>query len=310
MKKLKILVSLLVIGFTFSLWSSYGWEDSDGLSIEDTIVVNSTQIDVILNKDISLNDLDSEDVKVMHDVSLESSELDIADARKVTINLKSSIKINTVYNLISVFWMDGSIDFETKENLDWESIMNQEEEWIKSINIVNPNTIEVFFFDTVKSTEVEFKILEDLNVLELDFKADSEKSFYIELESKLETESSYILMVLAANDLNWLELEIENWIFDFETSSELKNDWVSDETIDVWSELEWFLEDTLTEWEWEDLNSAWTEEDLDLILESTISEVAAWASETPPTWTSTNIMIFLTLWLTMIKWLTRRKFFK
>lgn len=51
------------------------------------------------------------DVKLFQDVNVVSATIDAEDATKLTLALGSDLETNTTYNLLSVFGVDGGIDF-------------------------------------------------------------------------------------------------------------------------------------------------------------------------------------------------------
>ena len=67
---------------------------------------------------VNAKELTEEEIKIMHDIVISSVELDVADAKKATVFLASELLANTQYNLISVFGMDGSMDFEIPSDLE------------------------------------------------------------------------------------------------------------------------------------------------------------------------------------------------
>jgi hypothetical protein len=145
--------------------------------------------------DVDADKLTKEEIKIMHDIVVSSVELDIADAKKATVFLASELRQNTKYNLISVFGMDGSMDFEIGSSLEAEEIMNMADEGIKSINIIDSKNIEIVYFDAITTNELELKLLEDMNIESI--QTESNSSVDIKTTSDLEKENNYIFMLLS-----------------------------------------------------------------------------------------------------------------
>lgn len=319
----KILIGTMVM-LCFMANISYSF--ADWVSITDIDVIDTRNITATLDMDVDADKLTKEEIKIMHDIVVSSVELDIADAKKATVFLASELRQNTKYNLISVFGMDGSMDFEIGSSLEAEEIMNMADEGIKSINIIDSKNIEIVYFDAITTNELELKLLEDMNIESI--QTESNSSVDIKTTSDLEKENNYIFMLLSVVWLEWADIEVEDGIYDFETWADIAiaSSQVVEEVEEVIEESVVIIEDdtqneevfgeaeanteVLGEWSEEeneaDLNAA-AEWDENLSLEKNIDEVAAAATEVPSTWTATSILVLLTLWATALVWLRRRK---
>ena len=327
----KVLVGTIA---TLCFISNISYSFAEWVSITDITVLDTKNIVATLDMDIDTEMLTKEEIKIMHDIAVSSVELDVADANKATVYLASELRQDTKYNLISVFGMDGSMDFEIGSNIEAAEIMNTADEWIKSINIIDSKNLEVIYFDAITSNELELKLLEDMNIESI--LAESNSSIDITTASDLEKESSYIFMLLSVVWLEWAVLEIENGIYDFETSAditvaspnevveevvqeEVAEEIVVEEAV-VSTENQTQNEEVVIDTEtivvdqnmWNDgeeevdLNAA-AEGDENLTLDKNIDEVAATATEVPSTWAATGILILFTLWATALAGFRRRK---
>ena len=320
----KVLVGTIA---TLCFISNVSYSFAEWVSITDINVVDTKNITASLDQDIDADMLTKEDIKVMHDIVVSSVELDIADAKKATVFLASELRADTKYNLISVFGMDGSMDFEIGSSLNMEEIMNSADEGIKSINIIDSKNLEVIYFDAITSNELELKLLEDMNIERI--QAQSNSSIDITTAWDLEIENSYIFMLLSVVGLEWENVEVENGIYDFETTADITvaaSNEVIEEIIEeeIIVEQEPIVEEEVSvnneevvisaeDQEIVDEIEAETEVDLNaaaegnLSLDKNIDEVAASATQVPSTWTTSSLLILLTLWATALVWFRRRK---
>lgn len=325
--KMKIMKKVLV-GTIAALCfiSSAPYSFAESVSITDVTVVDTRNVTATLDNDIDADKLTKEDIKVMHDIVISSVELDVADAKKATVFLASELRQNTIYNLISVFGMDGSMDFEIGSSLQEEEILNTSDEGIKSINIIDSKNLEVVYFDAITTNELELKLLEDMNIDSL--QAQSNSSISVTTASDLEIENSYIFMLLSVAWLEWADVKVESGIYDFETTANItvasSNEVVEEEIVIIEEEIQ--NEDIVIESDTSVIENeeivneeivneiqAETEVDLNaaaegnLSLDKNIDEVAASATEVPSTWAATGLLILLTLWATALVGFRKRK---
>lgn len=336
MKTIRKILTYIVMVMVLVSNISYSVAEWEGVAISTVEVKDSKNITITLDKELETSTLTSEEVKVMHDVTIEKAELDIADAKKVVLTLASELSRNTTYNLISLVWVDGSMDFETASDLSWE-IMNTWSEGIKSINIIDEKTIEVMYHEAITSNEVELKLLEDMNIESIT--PDSTVIFSVTTLWELEKENNYIFMLLAGSTPSGEEAVIEYGIFDFATGADIpvasseneaevveiqetaniedtSTETTTADTINISDEdnnqeaaintMETGSQDSAMEWEDIELNSA-AEWDENLILEKNIDEVAAEATEVPETGAATNATILITLGLAGMAMFRRKK---
>lgn len=322
MKTTKKILVLAMAMLCFMSNISYSF--ADWVSITDIDVIDTRNITATLDIDVDADKLTKEEIKIMHDIVVSSVELDLADAKKATVFLSSELRQNTKYNMISVFGMDGSMDFEIGASLGAKEIMNVSDEGIKSINIIDSKKIEVVYFDAITTDELELKLLEDMNIESI--QAESNSSVDITTASDLEKENSYIFMLLSVVWLEWADIEVEDGIYDFETpadiiiaSSQVVEEAVQESVVitedNTSNEAEFVAEAEATtevQNEWNEveneveLNAAgeWVD---NLSLEKNIDEVAAAATEVPSTWTASSLLMLFTLWATVLVGCRRRK---
>jgi hypothetical protein len=212
MKLLRLFSALFVILINFQ--SAFAAVE---VSVTDLQVNDSRTIVIELDEEIDTSILESNDIKIMHDIMLESPEIDLDDSKRITVELKTPLDRNTIYNLISISGVDGSMDFETEASLDNEEIMNTKDEGIKSITILNPNVLEVYYYEPIEENEVELKLLRDMSIDTITSESESESEFIVSPVAKLLPSNNYIFMLLSAIGPEGDDAEISNGIFDFST---------------------------------------------------------------------------------------------
>lgn len=346
MKILKKIISLWILIWFISLNTSAVIAEWDAVSVSDLKVENVKVVSVTLNNEIDTNTLTNADLKIMHDIPMENIELDMAEANKATVKLETSLDEKTSYNLISIAGVDGSMDFETASSLDGQTFENTSDEWIQSITILNPMTIEVVYYDAITQNDIEMKLLKDMPIDSIMWESDV--VFKVQSWDAFEINSDYIFMLLAAVWKAGSSVEIENGIFDFVTPSELpvmpveevQQEPVEEESVELgqgdMSLTEQFMEEIIQpvmnmeqegetfEDNGQELNAA-GEENVDTAAESivgngdldtqewltkawgNIAEVAWEASEVPTTGAASNLLILITLLMSMGIALRKRK---
>lgn len=277
---------------TTSTWNTMTWVVSTWALINTWNTISPLKIDWIDfldNKTLSIklsNQLEwiskDSEVKILEDLSVASSVKDIDNAKKVKVTLTSDLITWSSYSLVSVSeWVDSSIDFTLWDNKT--KILNPEFDKnatsIEYISVLDNKTIEVYFNKDIKATSVEFKMFKELKV---------ENTFLdttnlnVKLLDNLASKNDYIA-ILSLKDLNSKDIEIVNSLYDFVTPEfpEVKvetNTWAIDTLSGsslTWTTLSW-----ATTWSW-------------------VEELAMAAKNTPDTWAKTNILIFMTLLLTL-----------
>lgn len=229
--------------------------------------------------------------KILEDVKVLEVIKDLDNAKKIKLNLESDLIDGKNYSIISVSeGLDTSIDF----NLSWDKtkIINAalvpEETWIEYISVLDSKTVEIYLNKEVSLEKYEFKTFKELNV---DSMFLDTTNLNLKLADTLSSNKDYIL-ILTLKDLENKDIEIDNSLFDFVTPE--------------------FATPVLEELSSaEELTNTWTEI-LDATTQSgeTVETVAMNVTQTPPTWTETNILLFLTFILTLSIFLAKRKSFK
>lgn len=220
MKHLRKLFTLVIIWLILCNTLSSVIAEWNPISIEWLEVQDNRNIYVTVDNEIETNSLSPSEIKLLHDIALSTSELDIANAKKAVVSLDFDLSTNTSYNLISITWVDWSIVFETWDNLNGEEIPNTLDDGIESITIIDPNNIEVYYYDAIDSSEIELKLLKDVSIESISRESDTE--FRVKTSEFLKTESNYIFMLLAAKNIDNSEAEIENGIYNFDTPLQLE----------------------------------------------------------------------------------------
>lgn len=256
------------------------------IKTDSVVVVDDKTIDFTLTNDFNQDIWEiAWDVKVLSDMEIISSERDLEDSKKVNIFLWWwKVAENTSYSLLTVVWAEWSIDFETKEDFVWAEILNTEAleaQWIESVVIRDPLTIEVFYKDVLSSTEFEYKLLANIEVNKIEKLAPDNNDVRVSLSSKLQVSRDYILMLINLMDKDEQKVDFNDGIFDFSTLDTIKE--TPDEII---------IEENPDEAGWEN--------------GETVETVSLNAAETPDTWPETTVLIALTFILSSIV-LIRRK---
>jgi len=301
--KKQILVSLtlfLAFGNTYATEVST-WKVNLNTPVMENnkAVVSITWVDVIDSQTLSvwlstkLNGISSEsDGKVLEDIKVISSVKDETNAKKITLKLESNLVDNNNYSIVSVSeWLDTSIDFNLSG--DKSKILNSAlvwtETWIEYISITDSKTIEIYLNKETNLTTFDFKVFKEISKESMFLDT---TNINIKLSAKLLEQKEYIL-ILTLKDLENKDIEIENSFFDFTTSVFVWEKFV--EEMPLVSDFTAAPEENLSGSG--ELTSSW----------ETIETVAMSATQTPDTWTKTNILLFLTFVLTLILILIRKK---
>ena len=301
--KKQILVSLtlfLAFGNTYATEVST-WKVNLNTPVMENnkAVVSITWVDVIDSQTLSvwlstkLNGISSEsDGKVLEDIKVISSVKDETNAKKITLKLESNLVDNNNYSIVSVSeWLDTSIDFNLSG--DKSKILNSAlvwaETWIEYISITDSKTIEIYLNKETNLTTFDFKVFKEISKESMFLDT---TNINIKLSAKLLEQKEYIL-ILTLKDLENKDIEIENSLFDFTTSVFVWEKFV--EEMPLVSDFTAAPEENLSGSG--ELTSSW----------ETIETVAMSATQTPDTWTKTNILLFLTFVLTLILILIRKK---
>ncbi len=257
---------------------------SHASSINDIVVIDENNINFDISRDVTLPAWDIEaEIKVMKDINISFISKDFEDKNKLILNLSTDISENSNYSLITILWPDWNIDFSTSMWLEDKEILSTQKievgaQWIKRLVIVNSKMIELYFNNIIEEDELEFKLFNELSILEL--KLEEDNNLNINLLDKLEKTSNYILMILSMNDSYWNYIDFDEDLYEITTDNSLK---IVDSTEDI--------------------------EEIVELEEGSVEDVALNSAETPDTWPETTVLIILTFILNTI-YIFRKKIIK
>jgi hypothetical protein len=239
------------------------------------------------------------DIKVFKDLWIEKVTKDTVTNNKIILSLNDEVKTWNTYNILSVFGVEWGADFIVENGLNIKMLSTvTEKQWITKIVLKDNKTIELYFKTSLVWNEFEFKWLEDLNITEI---KGSSWSLIWKTSSIIENNKDYILFFMSLADNMWTNYLLSESIHSFtiwdktsieETKNEAINNLVIPNT-STWETLAqkdnlWNTEN----WTW----SVWN-----------VEKIAITAKETPDTGPETWILMFLTLIINSIYFLTRKK---
>lgn len=309
MKTLKILFSTVI--FVLFTWITFA------SNVENIEVIDSNSIEITTSTDLLFSNKNIEwELKILKDLPISFSTRDITDQTKVLLNLSSDLIPNTSYSLITIIWWEWNIDFRTNESLIWEYINENLIPWTESIEkivILDNRTIEIYFTNDLIEEVFEFKILSELKINSL-LSEWNNNVINLELTDNLEKSTDYIIMFMSLKDIMWETVFFEEDLYSFYTTDNLEQDINIDENNDyIIQEIEqapiqeleqlsiqenniestwWMIENWMWNWELKE-----------------VEEIAMKTNRTPDTWTTTSILIVLTL-LTSFGLFLRKRFEK
>lgn len=263
----------------------------ESASISWVDAIDAQTLSVRLSTILSGISPDSEG-KILEDVKVLETIKDLDNAKKIKLTLDSDLVDGKNYSIISVSeGLDTSIDFNLSGDKSkiLNAALNPEETWIEYISVIDSKTVEVYLNKEVTLEKFEFKTFKELNV---DSMFLDTTNLNLKLVDSLSSNKDYIL-ILTLKDLENKDIEIDNSLFDFVTPEFATP--VVEENLLAASE---------------ELTNTWT-----VTLDSTqsgetVEAVAMNVTQTPPTWTKTNVLLFLTFILTLSIFLVKRKSFK
>ena len=256
-KKIFLIISLLI-----SISTSYAAD------VEEIEVVDNKKINISIDNSTIISEGEvTWELRVLNDLEVAFVSKDFQDSNKLLLTLSKELEEDTSYNLLSVFWVEWSIDFDLtllSEGLEINNteVLELEDQGITRIVIADSKNLEIYFNNPVEASEFEFKILKEVKIDKL---SGLENKLFVSLSGSLNTNSDYLLMAISIVDSEWQEVFFEDGIYDFNTSEELE-----------------IIEEVK-----EEFNSAPDEKD--------IEEVAEWLETTPQAWAETWILLLLTL---------------
>lgn len=284
-KNIKILLISTLTFLTFS---------ANAANLENIETLDTKTIKASIDTEVNFWESEvSWDVKILRDIEVSYSSLDFENSRKVLINLSSDLYTNADYSLISVVGSEWSIDFTLWSSLDWELenyYLNSSSKNIEKVNILDSRTIEVYYNYDITETDFEYKLLWDLSVKDLS--SDSEGNLLINLNTSLEENRNYILMVISLEDSNSDLVSLDESLYDFSTNwSIVEYTWDIEETEEV---QEVVMEEKITQ----DIENVLDKKEEENAV-GNLEEVSLNAAATPETWAATYILIIATFLISL-----------
>lgn len=280
MKKFKILL--------FMALTSMLTANTFASTIDKIEVIDNNTIEITSSNDIEFsNGFVEWDIKILEDINVSFNVKDSNNLKKVVLNLSNDLEANTSYSLITILGAEGNIDFKIWDYLEGE-IQNTQllstEEWINKVNIIDSRTLELFFTSDLDDDMFEFKILSDIVTTGLT--SEGNNVINLEIQSNLEKESEYILMILWLENTNGDALLFDNDLYDFVTTSDLIIDVEEKDTVLAAAEEEVIVED-----------------------EGNMNDIALNSAETPDTGAATWVLVLLTA-IVNLGFFLRKRFIK
>lgn len=257
-------------------------------TIDKIEAIDNNTIEVTASEDIVFSDVNVEgDVKLLKDIPVSFSALDVENTKKVLINLWDHLMAETSYSLISILWAEGNIDFTIGQYLEWEisnDNIDSEDKWIQKINIVDSRTIELFFTYWLEDDTFEFKILSEIQTDWLNSEWNNKLS--LDVTRALQNSTSYIFMILTLEDINGDEINFDEDLLDFVTSDDLSEE-IPEEVAQI----------------------AQTEKEPEVVEEWNMEEIPLNSAAIPETWAAAWILVLFAV-LINIAIFARKKFSK
>ena len=259
-------------------------------NIEELVPVDTKTIEFTISPEVDFSEWEIIwEVKVLKDMWINYVSKDFEDPKKLILNLRDALKENRAYNLLSVFWVDGNIDFVLWDELNLIDIENKENivwiQWISRILVVDSRTMEIYFNENIESTEFEFKLFRETLIENIfnDF-----WKLLINIGGELEKNSDYLFMIISMKDSTWDDIIFDEEIYDFSIWNDLKEPW----------------EEEIIE---EDLSDNLANEEIEKTMSGELDNVALNAAITPKSWPETWVLIFLTAIVNIVL-IVRKKF--
>jgi len=328
MKHIKkiILFALLILTISSTVKSLNAEE---AYTINKVTPITNKSLEIELNKKTNLakGSINS-DFKIYKDIKINDITKDSINLKKVVVNINGSFKENSSYSILLISWAEWNIEFKTKSNFIWTEIKNNNLEDIQSIEKVIIKTegqIEIYFLQNLIESDIELRLYKEIFV----DKTIKNEKIKILLKTKLENNSKYISTITLLEDNKLKKIDIENWIYEFSTSTldnynnELSQDSSLEDKVEnsskknsledkFLSALEWIkvgdISDNLLNEESEisdELNSA--SDDPENKEQTQLERLALWTEETPDTGAETWVLIFGTFIINTFYFLSRRK---
>lgn len=178
------------------------------------------------NPDIEVWEIKAE-IKILHDMNLRGAVMKEGSNNKVEVFLDSDILSNTKYSILTISGAEGSIDFETSEDVDWFTAFSLEEgDWqeIESIEVVDPRTLLISYAQNLAADSFDYKLLAEKKIQKIEKKSTDDASITITIDPPLASNQDYILMFIDLQDSEGETIEFDTWIYDFRSTQFRESD--------------------------------------------------------------------------------------
>ncbi|PZM83148.1 hypothetical protein DLH72_03910 [Candidatus Gracilibacteria bacterium] len=271
----KILVSAIILSaFATNTFAA---------DLENIEVLNNGNLSVNTSSDLTLPEGEvSGDLKVLKDYVVSLAYKDPENAKKVLVNLTFALEKNRTYSIIGVDGAETNMNFTVADKVEGE-YKNEDKTStglkIEKINILDSNSIEIYYNEDLKAEEFVYRILSEIETKSKT--GDGKNTMSVSLGSPLEDLTQYIILSNALVDSTGKEVKLKESFYEFATEDKLEN---------VFGDL------PKVEEKIEDKKE-----------EGNIEEVAMNSAKTPETGAATWILILATLFITASLVLTRKK---
>ncbi len=244
----------------------------------------------------------SGDMKIFKDLSIDKVLKDTDMNNKIILSLNDEIKVWSTYNILSVFWIEWSADFIVENTSNVKMLSETTEaQWITNVVLKDSKTLELYFKAPIVWTEFEFKWLEDLSITET---KSSDWSLVLKTASLIENNKDYILIFMSLADNLWNNYLLSESIYNFTIWDETYVE--ETDIVEPTNIINEIIKPATLTWQVENLNvDLWNTENWTGSVWN-IENIAVTAEETPDTGPETWILMFLTLIINSIYFLTRK----
>ncbi len=217
MKHIQKLLGVITLTFLFVFQAS-----ASNISLYVIDVFDTHTMSISLSDTSNLSQWEVQgDVKILRDTTITNAQKNTDDAKVVTVKLDEGLEIHSSYSLLTLFWAEGSIDFQTGDVLSNTVIKNQNpeisEQTIDQILIIDAHTVEVTYTTDVAEWELEYNILTETPVSSIEKLSDNNNRITLRLWQALRDNSEYILMIVSLTGKDGNQIVFENSISDFTT---------------------------------------------------------------------------------------------
>lgn len=319
----KIIAIIVIIGLTQISYGGNIWVDKISIIDANTISVMLSD-----NPNLEVGEVQWE-ITILNDISIRGSVVSDTSENKIEVMLVDPILPSTKYSLLTISGADGSMDFETPDNVEWYQAVNLNVgagQDIDSIEILDDRTVIISYTQNVSSNAYQYKLLAENLVTKIEKPDYFLPELVITLEPPLVSNKNYILMFIDMQDTSGNYLEFDVGIYDFATEDIVSPEQINQEMLDSGetNNVELTLDnesDTMTGSEVNnsindsmlideigaDINLDAANQDSLLDIEIDVADVAIMVTETPDTGAQTWVLIIATLFINTIYYLSRRK---